>query len=139
MWAAQVIDYRTEDVGQRASRSRWAPYAVVLDCVGGKDLIPYLDELILHDPSASHLGIYVTIVGDSTSIRPLSNRLRLLIGVLRQRRVETPWEEGSQMFDDWLILARCSVDARLTSIIIPRKRSGRLEGSSPTTCRSGYR
>jgi hypothetical protein len=45
--------------------SKYAPYAVVLDCVGGKELIPYLDNLILSDPVAPHLGIYITIVGDS--------------------------------------------------------------------------
>jgi hypothetical protein len=47
-----------------------APYAVVLDCVGGTDLIPYMDYLVLDDPKAPHLGHYITIVGDSTS-RPI--------------------------------------------------------------------
>jgi hypothetical protein len=60
-----VIDYTKEDVAERALHSKYAPYAVVLDCVGGKDLIPHLDYLILSDPVAPHLGIYVTIVGDS--------------------------------------------------------------------------
>ena len=44
-----------------------APYAVVLDCVGGTDLIPYMDHLVLDDPKAPHLGHYITIVGDSMS------------------------------------------------------------------------
>jgi hypothetical protein len=42
-----------------------APYAVVLDCVGGTELIPYMDHLVLDDPKAPHLGHYITIVGDS--------------------------------------------------------------------------
>jgi len=45
--------------------SRHAPYAVVLDCVGGKEVVQHMDNLVLHDPKAPHLGIYVTIVGDS--------------------------------------------------------------------------
>lgn len=47
--------------------SAHAPFAVVLDCVGGSDLIPHLDHLLLDDESAPELGIYVTIVGDSKS------------------------------------------------------------------------
>lgn len=46
--------------------SHHAPYAVVLDCVGGTDLIPHMDHLVLDDPRAPHLGHYITIVGDST-------------------------------------------------------------------------
>lgn len=60
-----MIDYTQEHVAQRALHSQYAPYAVVLDCVGGTDLIPHLDHLILNDPVAPQLGIYVTIVGDS--------------------------------------------------------------------------
>lgn len=53
---------------ERALISHHAPYAVVLDCVGGTDLIPYLDHLVLDDPKAPHLGHYITIVGDSGSL-----------------------------------------------------------------------
>lgn len=60
-----MIDYTKEDVAEGALHSKYAPYAVVIDCVGGKDLIPHLDHLILSDPVAHHLGIYITIVGDS--------------------------------------------------------------------------
>lgn len=59
------MDYTKEDVSQAALMSRHAPYAVVLDCVGGKDVVQHMDNLVLHDPKAPHLGIYVTIVGDS--------------------------------------------------------------------------
>jgi hypothetical protein len=52
-------------VVERALMSPHAPYAVVLDCVGGTDLIPYMDHLVLDDPKAPHLGHYITIVGDS--------------------------------------------------------------------------
>lgn len=65
--ADEVIDYRTEDVATRVLHSQHAPYAVVLDCVGGTELLPHLDHLILDDPIAPELGIYVTIVGDSES------------------------------------------------------------------------
>ena len=53
--------------------SRHAPYAVVLDCVGGKDVVQHMDNLVLHDPKAPHLGIYVTIVGDSEWHYDVSN------------------------------------------------------------------
>jgi NADPH:quinone reductase-like Zn-dependent oxidoreductase len=72
----QVIDYTKESVVERALMSQHAPYAVVLDCVGGKDLIPYMDHLVLDDPKAPHLGHYITIVGDSRSSR--RNYFRLL-------------------------------------------------------------
>lgn len=65
--ADEVIDYHTENVAQEALRSPCAPYAVVLDCVGGTELIPHMEHLVLHDPKAPQLGIYVTIVGDKTS------------------------------------------------------------------------
>lgn len=61
----QVIDYRTENVVDRVLHSHHAPYAVILDCVGGTDLFPHLEHLILDDPEAPHLGHYLTIVGDS--------------------------------------------------------------------------
>lgn len=47
--------------------SQYAPYAVVLDCVGGTGLIPHLDHLLLDSAARPELGIYVTIVGDKTS------------------------------------------------------------------------
>jgi len=53
--------------------SRHTPYAVVLDCVGGKDVVQHMDNLVLHDPKAPHLGIYVTIVGDSEWHYDVSN------------------------------------------------------------------
>jgi NADPH:quinone reductase-like Zn-dependent oxidoreductase len=65
--ADEVIDYRSEDVATRALHSQYAPYAVVLDCVGGTELMPHLDHLILDDAQVPELGIYVTIVGDSES------------------------------------------------------------------------
>ena len=71
-----MIDYRAEDVAQAALNSPCAPFAVVLDCVGGKDLIAHMENLVLHDPMAPQLGIYVTIVGDSAS---LSLAIRTLI------------------------------------------------------------
>jgi NADPH:quinone reductase-like Zn-dependent oxidoreductase len=64
------IDYTKESVVERSLMSQHAPYAVVLDCVGGKDLIPYMDHLVLDDPKAPHLGHYITIVGDSKSLSP---------------------------------------------------------------------
>jgi NADPH:quinone reductase-like Zn-dependent oxidoreductase len=66
--ADEVIDYTTDDVITRALHSQYAPYAVVLDCVGGTDLLPHMEHLILDDAEASELGIYVTIVGDSEFI-----------------------------------------------------------------------
>ncbi|BEI81566.1 hypothetical protein CcaverHIS002_0207260 [Cutaneotrichosporon cavernicola] len=65
--ADEIIDYTTQNVPQAALMSRYAPYAVVLDCVGGTDLLPDLDNLLLDSPQRPELGIYVTIVGDKTS------------------------------------------------------------------------
>jgi len=87
----QVIDYRTENVVEKALMSHHAPYAVVLDCVGGKDLIPYMDHLVLDDPKAPHLGHYITIVGDSMSSRHRSMKSTLTW----QRLAETLWEDLS--------------------------------------------
>lgn len=63
--ANEVIDYTQQHVAQEALLSKYAPYAVVLDCVGGTDLLPHLEHLILDDPRVPQLGIYITIVGDS--------------------------------------------------------------------------
>lgn len=63
--AEDVIDYKTQDVVARARAL--GPYAVILDCVGGTDLIPHLDELLLEDERTPDVGIYVTIVGDNPS------------------------------------------------------------------------
>ena len=60
-----MIDYTKQSVPEAALLSPLAPFAVVLDCVGGKDVVEHIDDLILHDPREPHLGIYVTIVGDS--------------------------------------------------------------------------
>lgn len=71
--------------------SQHAPYAVVLDCVGGKDLIPYMDHLVLDDPKAPHLGHYITIVGDSTSFLPVSSHAKC------QKQAEIQWADLSPM------------------------------------------
>lgn len=65
--ADEVIDYRTEHVLEKVLISHYAPYAVILDCVGGTELLGHLDHLLIQDAKAPHLGIYVTIVGDKTS------------------------------------------------------------------------
>lgn len=61
-----MIDYRTENIGEKAKSSKYAPFAVILDCVGGTEVIPYMDTLLLEDPKRPELGIYVSIAGDST-------------------------------------------------------------------------
>ena len=82
----QVIDYHTENVAQEALRSPCAPYAVVLDCVGGTELIPHMEHLVLHDPKAPQLGIYVTIVGDSASFSPTSHGVIVHGGMVETSR-----------------------------------------------------
>lgn len=67
----QVIDYKQAKVVDSALFSHYAPYALVLDCVGGKEVVEHIDHLLLDDPKAPHLGIYVTIVGDSTFAQAL--------------------------------------------------------------------
>lgn len=62
--ANEVIDYRSQNVGEVAKASKYAPFAVVLDCVGGTDVIPYMDDLLLEDPKRPELGVYVSISGD---------------------------------------------------------------------------
>jgi len=62
-----VIDYRSQNVGEVAKGSKYAPFAVVLDCVGGTEVIPYMDDLLLEDPQRPGLGVYVSISGDSKS------------------------------------------------------------------------
>ncbi|KAK1925132.1 hypothetical protein DB88DRAFT_488047 [Papiliotrema laurentii] len=64
--ADEVIDYKQAKVVDSALFSHYAPYALVLDCVGGKEVVEHIDHLLLDDPKAPHLGIYVTIVGDKT-------------------------------------------------------------------------
>jgi NADPH:quinone reductase-like Zn-dependent oxidoreductase len=61
----EVIDYRSQNVGEVARGSKYAPFAVVLDCVGGTEVIPYMDDLLLEDPKRPDLGVYVSISGDS--------------------------------------------------------------------------
>lgn len=39
---------------------------MILDCVGGTEVIPYMDELLVEDPQRPDLGVYVSISGDST-------------------------------------------------------------------------
>ena len=72
--------------------SHHAPYAVVLDCVGGTDLIPHMDHLVLDDPKAPHLGHYITIVGDSTSGLELDKAI-----TDKQKQAETRWVGLSPM------------------------------------------
>ena len=60
-----MIDYRSQNVGEMAKASNYAPFAVVLDCVGGTEVIPYMDELLLEDAQRPGLGVYVSISGDS--------------------------------------------------------------------------
>ena len=48
-----------------AKASKYAPFAVVLDCVGGTDVIPYLDDLVMEDSKRPELGVFVSISGDS--------------------------------------------------------------------------
>ena len=89
--------------------SRYAPYAVVLDCVGGKDVMEHMNNLVLHDPKTPELGIYVTIVGDSMSFSSLG------LWVMRadeQKPVEMPWEAGQQTY-------------------VPCRRSSRLSARQP--------
>ena len=77
---------------ERALMSPHAPYAVVLDCVGGTDLIPYMDHLVLDDSKAPQLGHYITIVGDS---RP--SRRRSVPDADWQKQAEIPWAGHSPM------------------------------------------
>lgn len=48
-----------------ALNSQYAPFDLVFDCVGGADLIPHLDKLLVNDQEDPKRGMYVTIVGDS--------------------------------------------------------------------------
>ena len=63
----KVIDYTQEHVPEAALMSPYAPFAVILDCVGGTEMLGHLDYLLLEDRAAPQLGIYITIVGDSES------------------------------------------------------------------------
>lgn len=63
----QVIDYTSQDVVEAALNSKYAPFDLVFDCVGGADFIPHLDKLLVHDEADPKRGMYVTIVGDSKS------------------------------------------------------------------------
>lgn len=55
-------------IGEKAKASKYAPFAVILDCVGGTEVIPYMDELLIEDPKHPELGVYVSISGDSKSV-----------------------------------------------------------------------
>ena len=61
----QVIDYTQNDVAQAALESKFAPYTVIYDCVGGTEVVYQMDKLLVNDPRRPALGVYVTIVGDS--------------------------------------------------------------------------
>jgi len=61
MGADEVIDYTQNDVVNASKQ--YGPYDVILDCVGGTELIPHLNSGLLK----SNQSIYLTIVGDKTS------------------------------------------------------------------------
>lgn len=61
MGANEVIDYTENDIV--TASKQYGPYDLILDCVGGTELIPYLQSDLLK----SNQSIYVTIVGDKTS------------------------------------------------------------------------
>ena len=61
MGANEVIDYTSDDLVARSQQS--GPYDLILDCVGGKQLIPHLQTGLLKPNAAG----YITIVGDKTS------------------------------------------------------------------------
>ena len=61
MGADEVIDYTTNDI-LTASR-QYGPYDMILDCVGGTELLPYLQSDLLK----TNQSVYLTIVGDKTS------------------------------------------------------------------------
>lgn len=64
-FVTQAIDYTSQNVVEAALNSQYAPFDLVFDCVGGADLIPHLDKLLVNDPADPKRGMYVTIVGDS--------------------------------------------------------------------------
>ncbi|UJR08895.1 hypothetical protein I4U23_013149 [Adineta vaga] len=61
MGANEVIDYTVNDIV--LTSKQYGPYDVILDCVGGVQLIPHLNSGLLK----SNQSIYLTIVGDKTS------------------------------------------------------------------------
>ncbi len=61
MGADEVIDYTTNDV--LTASKQYGPYDMILDCVGGTELLPYLQSDLLK----SNQSVYLTIVGDKTS------------------------------------------------------------------------
>jgi len=61
MGANEVIDYTENDIV--TASKQYGPYDIILDCVGGTELIPYLNSDLLQ----SNQSIYLTIVGDKTS------------------------------------------------------------------------
>ncbi len=61
MGANEVIDYTENNIF--IASKQYGPYDIILDCVGGTELIPYLSSDLLK----SNQSIYLTIVGDKTS------------------------------------------------------------------------
>ena len=61
MGANEVIDYTVDDLVTQSEQC--GPYDLILDCVGGKQLIPHLHTGLLKPKAAG----YITIVGDKTS------------------------------------------------------------------------
>ncbi|KAG0651342.1 Reticulon-4-interacting [Hyphodiscus hymeniophilus] len=72
--ADEVIDYTTKDVTQTllAQRAENGESDLIVDCVGGKDLISHYEH-ILHPK-----GAYVTIVGDKTNVKSLGGPITYL-------------------------------------------------------------
>lgn len=112
-----MINYTKESVVERALMSQHAPYAVVLDCVGGKELIPYMDHLVLDDPQAPHLGHYITIVGDSKSTEAPKPDADW------QKPAEIQWVDHSPMFvlppstgSDLTLMCSSPIQSRMSDI-----------------------
>ena len=61
MGANEVIDYTQVDLVTAVKEH--GPYDVIFDCVGGTQLVPYLQSDLLK----SNQSIYLTIVGEKTS------------------------------------------------------------------------
>eukprot|EP01117_Protostelium_nocturnum_P006297 TRINITY_DN2273_c0_g1_i2.p1 TRINITY_DN2273_c0_g1~~TRINITY_DN2273_c0_g1_i2.p1 ORF type:complete len:187 (+),score=42.10 TRINITY_DN2273_c0_g1_i2:237-797(+) len=61
--ADQVIDYKKQSVLEAAQKSPFAPFSVIMDCVGGKELVDHIDSLLVSEQDPK-MGTYLTIVGD---------------------------------------------------------------------------
>lgn len=65
--ADEVIDYTAQDVTGKlqSTRSAGHEYDLIVDCVGGTEIMPYYSQLLHRG------GAYITIVGDKTDIKTL--------------------------------------------------------------------